>query len=191
VDPAFVQQWAIWGPLVGILVGGVLGGLVQFAVTWQRNRHADVLAIGEVRRVEYLALLDEAHTLAKALNDLHAAISGRWQPDDEDHSPEAEEMRRRDLEGAEAIERLSNASDELGRLRFRVDTVANPAVSASAKELDDLVSEYIRKQFENGMFRAADAEAFRPAFEEARRTLTSTMRDDLRIDKLYRQRHLS
>lgn len=98
-------------------------------------------------------------------------------------------MRQRDIEGARALDNLRLASDEVGRLRFRVETVANPAVSKSAEELDNLVSEYLQRQFENGVFRAAEAEAFRPKFDGARRKLTNTMRADLRVDKLYRQRH--
>jgi hypothetical protein len=174
------------GPLVGVIAGGILAG--AFGLIAERRSHMNARSreVAQLRRVEYFSAIDSVHRLRRALEQFRAALSGRWQPDDDDRSAEAEQMRERDKAGAVSFNRLDAAIDELRNTTLKVRAVGSERVSSAMDALDRTVGAYFMEAFaEIPTFKADRFRVFFDSYTEQSTALVGLMRRDLEIDRIY------
>jgi len=184
-----LQAWTVLGPLVGVVVGAVLGGLVQFFVTGRQEHHVRQRELANFRRQTYLEALDVMESLDREARRFVGSLSGRVEPDPDDQSLEAQWMRERDKEGGEAIQEVGNWSLELGRMLNRVLAVGDKTVGARMVETDQVVRDYIDllgKQIGDGRFRGDSAREFGRNYLASKQAFVDAVRKDLEVDKLFK-----
>lgn len=171
---------------MGVLAGGVMAGIFGLWVEHRSHLNSRSREIAGLRRAEYFSAIDSVHRLRRALERFRAALSGRWQPADDDDSEEAEEMRSRDQEGAASFEALDQAIDDLRNTTLKVRAVGSDGVSAAIDEVDTIVGEYFMSAFEEGpVFKADRFEKFFASYLETCDKLVRLIRVDLEIDRVY------
>lgn len=181
-----LRVWSVAGPLIGVIAGGVLAGVFNLAIARRNHLNTRAREVAEVRRAQYFSAIDSVHRTQRALEHFRAALSGRWQPNDDDHSPEAEEMRERDRAAAASFGELDAAIDELRNSTLKVRAVGSEAVSAAMSTLDETVGGYFKASFEDGpVFKADRFNVFFEMYHERSTKLIMSMRVDLEIDRVY------
>jgi hypothetical protein len=183
------EAWAAVGPIVGVIAGALLAGVFQLvsAKTQQRGQVVHDLLV--FRRTTYLEALDVIERMDRAARQFVNSMSGRTQPDPDDHSDEAEEMRRRDEWAGEAIVELGEAGLDLARVRNRIEAVGAPVVIAAVGASDELVTGYMAdlgEQMAEGRFRGKEAGDFGDAFLALKAAVVAAIRSDLAVDKTFR-----
>lgn len=180
-----LQAWSIAGPLVGVIAGGVMAGVFNLWSAHRSHLYSRKRDLADLRRSEYFSAIDSAHRVRQSLERFGTAMSGRWQPDDDDESEEAQEMRDRDQESADSISALSEAIDGLRNTTLKLRAVGSEGVVSAIEALDGGVGDYFAASFEDGVFKAARYNQFFQSFEEGAATLLVSIRTDLEIDRVY------
>lgn len=182
------SAWTTFGPFVGVLVGALLGGVAQIAISRLQHLQTRFRDTAALRRTEYFDAIDVAYQMRVRLQEYAANNSGRWQPEDNDDSAEAQEMRNRDAKSAESVQALMKAADDLGRLALRVSAVGSETVLAAMDDLDASVTAYMAGFISDEMFRAARYNDFRIEYLTKLDVLAARVRADLEIDRVYKPR---
>jgi len=180
--------WTTYGPFIGVLVGALIGGFAQVVISRLQHLQTRFRDTAALRRTEYFDAIDVAYQMSLRLQDFASNNSGRWQPEDEDHSDAAEEMRDRDTKSAESFYALLHAADELGRLALRVSAVGSEDVRGAMDDLDASVKAYIESSIADGMFKGARYGEFREEYSKKLEVLASRIRTDLEVDRVYKPR---
>jgi hypothetical protein len=183
-----LQIWSVAGPLVGVIAGGVMAGAFGLWAEYRSHVNTRGRAIAELRRAEYFSAIDSVHRVRQCLERFRAAMSGRWQPETDDTSQEAQEMRARDQEGADSFDALTTAIDGLRSTTYKVRAVGSENVVTAIEALDLSVGEYFFSILDEHGFVAARFDEFFEGFKNGTSALLRIMRSDLEIDRVYPRR---
>jgi hypothetical protein len=170
--------------LLGVIVGALLGGGAQLLTSRVQDRQSRRRELFDFRRAQYFAALDTFELVESSFGDYMMALSGRWEPEDSDTSPEAEDMRARDGDAALAIGAMFAASREMNRTKNRVDAIGSREVSERITSVDEALSGYMTGALVAEKFVAADANKFLQELRKLMDQYIVAIRADLQIDKL-------
>jgi hypothetical protein len=194
-DAASPTWWQTYGTVAGVAIGAiltaVLNAIYQLVVASRTHRMAQQREAASMRQSEYFKALDVTHDMEGAISDFGSALSGRYEPDKDDSSPEAEAQTHADEDSARAVDALFEHVGELNRSVLHIEAVGSPKVQKVMQELDSLLSDYMSSQFQEPtefVFLAAPFNEMRESFRALRSKLAKAIRSDLKIDKIYRSK---
>jgi len=174
----------------GSLVASMITAGVSVAVSRQQAHQERQKELLTRTYDEYLTALDLVVGSRHALQDLRSALSGRYEPREDDHSPEAEDMRRRDQAGADAIMKFMDIDRQLEIAKFHIDATGSQYVSKAVETCRTIVRSYLMKAATNQEHRfiASDFADMIVAYIKAESALADSIHNELDHYALKRPR---
>jgi hypothetical protein len=173
--------------LLGVVVGAVLGGVFQVWNRRSEDRAGRQAELRQIRRDLYFEALDVLESIDHALKELGRSatdyrVATEQVPQDPDQLAAADDL------GVVAINSMFEALRTFQRKQELAAAVGSPNVSAAMKEAGSVFGEYRDGMLSDGpVFSAARYNQFLLDFSRQRADLSEAVREDLRVDALFKE----
>lgn len=167
------------------LIAAVVAAITSLISVVMNQRYQDRMRIIEMKKTEYLSVIDALIFLRGHLSDLANTVSGRESEITAMSEEERDEMIRRDAEGASIVEIMAHDMRELSRIEHHLKVLGDKDVLACYSILHDNLNTYYHKTLEealtSGRFIAADYRAAMGTFDTDLAKLEGAMQDCLGV----------
>lgn len=139
---ALAENFGAFIALLGALGSAIITSLIsrsQQSQNFQEERKKELY----IRNFEqYMNVLELVVRIQHTLQDLGNSISGRYEPEPQDYSAEAKEMRRRDEAGARAIATFASMDRDLESARLKMLACGSADIADAVEKCHLIVTSY-------------------------------------------------